>query len=66
MTFETVIHGGTIVTAEGQFQGDIGIADGRIVAVSERLDGGDTRIDAGGPFVAALVEGVGVDGETLP
>ncbi len=51
MTFETVIHGGTIVPAEGQFKGDIGIADGRIVAVSEKLDGGDTRIDAGGRLV---------------
>ena len=29
MTFDTVIHGGTVVTAEGQFQGDVGIAEGR-------------------------------------
>ena len=37
MTFDTVIHGGTVVTAEGQFQGDVGIAEGRIAAVAERI-----------------------------
>ncbi|HBM57944.1 MAG TPA: dihydropyrimidinase, partial [Citreicella sp.] len=51
MTFDTVIHGGTVVTAEGQFQGDVGIAEGRIAAVAERIEGGARRIDAGGRLV---------------
>ncbi|MCA0922882.1 dihydropyrimidinase [Pseudooceanicola nanhaiensis] len=51
MTFDTVIHGGTIVTADGQFKGDLGIKDGRIAAVAETLDGGEERIDAGGRLV---------------
>ena len=33
MTFDTVIHGGTIVTADGQFKGDLGIKDGRIAGI---------------------------------
>lgn len=51
MQFETVIHGGTIVTAAGSFQGDIGINGGTISAIAERLPGGERRIDAGGKLV---------------
>ncbi|WP_085835537.1 dihydropyrimidinase [Aquimixticola soesokkakensis] len=51
MEFDTVIHSGTIVTADGQFSGDIGISQGRIAAVAEKLSGGETRIDAGGRLV---------------
>ncbi|MGE0845255.1 MAG: dihydropyrimidinase [Flavobacteriaceae bacterium] len=51
MEFDTVIHSGTIATADGTAKGDIGIRDGRIVAVAERLPGGDERIDAGGRIV---------------
>lgn len=51
MEFDTVIHGGTIVTASEQYQGDIGINEGRIVAVAEHLAGGAQRIDAGGRLV---------------
>ena len=51
MEFDTVIHGGTIATASEIYRGDIGISEGRIVAVAERLSGGARRIDAGGRFV---------------
>ncbi len=51
MEFDTVIHGGTIVTASEQYRGDLGISGERIVAVAERLDGGMRRIDAGGRLV---------------
>ncbi|WP_165802861.1 dihydropyrimidinase [Pelagivirga sediminicola] len=51
MEFDTVIHGGTIVTASERYAGDIGITDGRICAVAERLAGGTRRIDAGGRLV---------------
>lgn len=49
--FDTVIHSGTIVTAEGSFAGDLGIRDGRIAAIAETLSGGAERIDAGGKLV---------------
>ncbi|PRY89400.1 dihydropyrimidinase [Donghicola tyrosinivorans] len=49
--FDTVIHGGTIATADYLAKGDVGIKDGRIVAVAEHLSGGDQRIDAGGRIV---------------
>lgn len=40
MQFDTVIHGGTLVTNSDVAKGDIGIRDGRIVALAERLSGG--------------------------
>ncbi|RWR29338.1 dihydropyrimidinase [Sinirhodobacter populi] len=51
MEFDTVIHGGTVVTTSEKFEGDVGIRDGRIVAVAEKLAGGERRIDAGGRLV---------------
>ncbi|NDW02464.1 dihydropyrimidinase [Salipiger sp. PrR002] len=51
MQFDTVIHGGMIATADYTAKGDIGIKDGRIVAVAETLAGGERRIDAGGRIV---------------
>ncbi|QYX56186.1 dihydropyrimidinase [Roseovarius sp. SCSIO 43702] len=51
MSFDTVIHDGTIVTASGSFEGDIGISDSRIAALAERIEGGTRRIDAGGRLV---------------
>ncbi|MDK3018872.1 dihydropyrimidinase [Pseudodonghicola flavimaris] len=51
MDFDIVIHSGTIATADYSARGDIGIRDGRIVAVAERLAGGVRRIDAGGRIV---------------
>lgn len=44
--FDTVIHSGTVATTEGVYRGDIGIRDGRIAAIADRLDGGELRIDA--------------------
>lgn len=49
--FDTVIHGGTIVTATDTYKADIGIRDGRIAAVAESLAGGTKRIDATGRLV---------------
>ncbi|MFV0334794.1 MAG: dihydropyrimidinase [Tropicimonas sp.] len=51
MHFDTVIHDGTIITATETFRGDIGISGGRIIALAERLAGGERRIDAGGRLV---------------
>lgn len=49
--FDLVIHGGTVVTASDTFRGDIGVRDGRVAAVAERIAGGSVRIDAGGRLV---------------
>jgi dihydropyrimidinase len=51
MTFDMVIRGGTIATAADVTRADVGIRDGRIVAIAERLSGGDVSIDAGGKLV---------------
>ena len=51
MNFDTVIHGGTLATADYVTTGDIGLKDGKIVAVADRLAGGAQRIDAGGRIV---------------
>jgi len=37
MQFDTLIEGGTIVTAVDTYASDIGIADGRITAIAESL-----------------------------
>ncbi len=49
--FDTVIHGGTVVTAGESYRGDVGLRAGRIAAIAERIAGGDERIDAGGRLV---------------
>jgi len=49
--YDTVIHGGRIVTAFETFVADIGITDGRIVTIAENIDGGSRRIDATGKLV---------------
>ena len=51
MQYDTVIHGGTVVTPHETFKADVGIAGGKIVAVAEHIPGGDRRIDAGGRLV---------------
>ncbi|MEM1044658.1 MAG: dihydropyrimidinase [Pseudomonadota bacterium] len=51
MQFDCVIHDGKVCTARECVDADIGILDGRIAAVGERLAGGDRRIDAGGRLV---------------
>lgn len=51
MEFDTVIHGGTIVTPTESWQGDLGLVGGRIAGLAERLPGGARRIDATGRLV---------------
>ncbi|MBL8589956.1 MAG: dihydropyrimidinase [Methylobacteriaceae bacterium] len=48
MNFDTIIKGGTIVTAADTFSADIGIRDGRIAALAESLEGAREIIDARG------------------
>lgn len=48
--YETVIRGGTVVTAADTFVADVGIRDGRIVALGETLEGAET-IDASDKLV---------------
>ena len=50
-TFDTVIRGGRIATASDDFTADVGIRQGRIVAIGEALDKGTREIDARGNFV---------------
>ncbi len=51
MRFDTVIHGGTVLVGGETCKADIGITDGRIAAIAERLTGGERRIDAGNRLV---------------
>ncbi|MEM7445475.1 MAG: dihydropyrimidinase [Pseudomonadota bacterium] len=46
LTYDTVIRGGTVVTAADKFQCDVGIRDGRVVALADGLDDAETVIDA--------------------
>jgi dihydropyrimidinase len=48
--FDLVISGGTVVTATDTVQCDIGVRDGRVVALAERLDAPNT-VDATGLLV---------------
>lgn len=48
---DTVIRGGTIVTAEGSFDADVGIADGKIVQVGGPMPEAAEVIDASGCLV---------------
>jgi dihydropyrimidinase len=49
--FDLVVHGGTVVAGEAVVRADIGVADGRIAALAERIAGGERRIDASGRLV---------------
>ncbi|MEM6895850.1 MAG: dihydropyrimidinase [Pseudomonadota bacterium] len=51
MTLETIIKGGTVVTAADTFVADIGIRGGRIVQIGDALDGAEEVIDASGLLV---------------
>ncbi|MBB5277215.1 dihydropyrimidinase [Rhizobium rosettiformans] len=51
MRFDTVIRNGTVVTASDTFVSDVGIRDGRIVALATGLTDADDVIDATGLFV---------------
>lgn len=49
--FDLVIRGGTVGTASESFRADVGIVDGRISALGERLGSGTWEISAAGKFV---------------
>ena len=49
--FDLVIRNGTVATATDTFLCDVGIRDGRITALAERLGAGSDEIDAGGKLV---------------
>ena len=50
-TFDLVIVGGTIVTASDTFNADIGINNGQIAVIADRLEGGLHTINAEGRYV---------------
>lgn len=49
--YDTVIRHGTIATASDTYRADVGITDGRIVAIGEALTDADEVIDASGLLV---------------
>ena len=49
--FDLVIRGGTVATAADTFPADVGIRDGRIVALAQDLGKGEDEIDAAGKLV---------------
>lgn len=51
MTFETIIRGGTVVTASDTFSADIGVSGGRITALGKTLGDAPEIIDATGLLV---------------
>src|SRR6202044_1584066 len=51
MEFDLVIRGGTVVTAADTSQSDVGVKDGRIVALAEDLPRAASEIDASGLLV---------------
>ena len=51
MTFDTIITGGTVVTAADTFDCDVGIKNGRITALGDKLTDASEIIDASGLLV---------------
>jgi dihydropyrimidinase len=51
MDFDLVIRGGTVVTASDVGKSDVGVKDGRIVALAEELPRAASEIDASGLLV---------------
>ncbi|NBX40662.1 MAG: hypothetical protein EBR15_04445 [Gammaproteobacteria bacterium] len=49
--FDVAVRGGTVVTAADVMQCDIGIRDGRIAALADRITGAKSEIDATGLLV---------------
>src|SRR5579859_3611242 len=49
--FDLVIRGGTLATASDVFAADLGIRDGRITAIADRLPKGRQEIDAASKLV---------------
>ncbi|MEJ8473826.1 dihydropyrimidinase [Roseibium algae] len=50
-SYDTIISGGTVVTAADTFKADIGIRNGRIAAIADKLENGTEVIDATGKLV---------------
>ncbi len=48
--YDLVVRGGTVVTAADTYRADIGIRDGRVATIGERLDGAE-KLDADGLLV---------------
>ena len=49
--FDLAIRGGTVTTASDTFRADIGVRNGRIAAIAERIEGAAREIDASGLIV---------------
>lgn len=49
--YDLAVRGGTIVTAADRYQADIGIRDGRIVAIADEISDAAEEIDASGLLV---------------
>jgi dihydropyrimidinase len=48
---DLIIQGGTVVTASDRSRCDVGIRDGKVVALADRLTGADRSVDATGKLV---------------
>ena len=48
---DLAIRGGTVVTASDSYRADIGVREGRIVGIGERIEGAAEEIDASGLLV---------------
>ena len=51
LQYDLIIKGGTVSTASDTFASDIGVKDGRIVALAENLEGATQVVDAAGKLV---------------
>ncbi len=51
MAFDTIIRGGTVATASDTFVCDVGIKDGRIAALGDKLGAATETVDATGKLV---------------
>ena len=49
--YDLIIKGGTVVNAADMVKADVGIRDGRVVAIAESLSNGGRVIDASGRYV---------------
>ena len=49
--FDLIIRGGTVVTASDRSRCDVGIRDGKVVALADRLTNAERIIDATGKLV---------------
>lgn len=49
--FDLVIRGGTVATASDTMRADVGIRDGKIIALADKLESGTKTIDASGLLV---------------